>query len=98
MTYGLTSLTSQEADPERLLTITRSYWGIESGLRYRRGKTLREDITRMTHTRLAEAMAILNNPVLGPILQGRWRYLPHARRRYSAHLEETLTLILLASA
>ena len=96
VTYGLTSLTSQEAGPERLLTMTRSYWGIENGLHYRRGKTLREDITRMTHTRFAEAMAILNNLVLGLILQGRWRYLPHARRHYRAHLEEALTLILLA--
>jgi predicted transposase YbfD/YdcC len=32
--YGITSLTAQEAGAKRLLEITRSHWGIESGLHY----------------------------------------------------------------
>ena len=43
--YGLTSLSSQQADPASLLAFRRKYWGIESGLHYRRDVTLHEDAT-----------------------------------------------------
>lgn len=33
--YGLTSLTHQKANPEKLLAIVRSAWGIENVLHYR---------------------------------------------------------------
>jgi predicted transposase YbfD/YdcC len=45
--YGITSLTTQEADAARLLEITRGHWGIESGLHFRRDVTLREDRSRV---------------------------------------------------
>ena len=92
--YGLTSLTPAQADAERLLGITRDYWGIENGLHYRRDKTLHEDGTRMTRSPLAEAMAILNNLVVGLMTWQAWPFLPSARRHYSAHLEDALTLLL----
>jgi len=92
--YGLTSLTPTEASAERLLDITRDYWGIENGLHYRRDKTLHEDGTRMTHSPLAEAMATLNNLIIGLMTWQGWRFLPSARRYYSAHLEGALTLLL----
>ena len=34
--YGMTSLNAAEASPKRLLWLSRSYWGIENGLHYRR--------------------------------------------------------------
>jgi predicted transposase YbfD/YdcC len=37
--YGLTSLTSKQASPKRLLSIVRSEWSIENGLHYRRDVT-----------------------------------------------------------
>ena len=46
--YGLTSLSSAAASPERLMKIVRSEWGIENGLHYRRDVTFHEDATRMT--------------------------------------------------
>lgn len=92
--YGLTSLTATEASAERLLGITRDYWGIEDGLHYRRDKTLHEDGTRMTRAPLAEAMAILNNLIIGLMHWQAWRFLPTARRYYSAHLENALALLL----
>ena len=92
--YGLTSLSREEADAERLLEITRSYWGIENGLHYRRDKTLREDDTRMTHCTLAMAMATLNNLVIGLMAWQDWRFLPSARRYYNAHVEGALALLL----
>jgi predicted transposase YbfD/YdcC len=96
-TYGLTSLTAAQASPARLLNLVREYWGIENGLHYRRDKTLREDATRMTHPALAQAMATLNNLIIGLVAQAGWRYLPTARRHYNARLNEALTLVLRAT-
>jgi predicted transposase YbfD/YdcC len=92
--YGLTSLTPAEASAERLLGITRDYWGIENGLHYRRDKTLHEDGTRMTDSPLSEAMATLNNLLVGLMAWQGWPFLPAARRYCSAHIEDTLTLLL----
>jgi predicted transposase YbfD/YdcC len=92
--YGLTSLSAEEADAERLLETTRTYWGIENGLHYRRDKTLQEDATRMTHSPLAEAMSTLNNLVIALMSWQGWRFLPSARRHYSAHPQEALAILL----
>jgi predicted transposase YbfD/YdcC len=79
--YGITSLTREEVSPQKLLQMTRSYWGIENDLRYRRDVTLHEDYTRMTRKNSARVMACLNNLVLGLLIgKLKYRYLPSARR------------------
>ena len=55
--YGLTSLRREEITPRHLLDKTRSYWGIENGLHYRRDVTLREDYTRMTKGRTGRSLS-----------------------------------------
>jgi len=92
--YGLTSLSRQQADAARLLTLVRDYWGIENGLHYRRDTTLHEDATRMTHPTLAQAMATFNNLVIGLVIQKGWPYLPEARRYYDANPKAALALLL----
>jgi predicted transposase YbfD/YdcC len=93
--YGFTSLSREEITPLRLLNKTRSYWGIENGLHYRRDVTLREDYTRMTKGKAGQAMACLNNLILGIILSKRkYRTIPTARRYFSAHPAEALDLFL----
>lgn len=92
--YGLTSLTRAKAGPTQLLTCVRDYWGIENGLHLRRDKTLHEDATRMTHPRLAEAMALLNNLVIGLALRTGRHNLAAARRHYDACLPDALSLVL----
>jgi predicted transposase YbfD/YdcC len=92
--YGITSLKPEEAGPGRLLELVRGYWGIENGLHYRRDKTLHEDATRMTKPALAEAMAIINNLIVGLAAQRGWRNLPQARRHYDACLQDALNLVL----
>jgi len=92
--YGLTSLSREEIPPAKLLALLRSYWGIENGLHYRRDVTLLEDRTRMTKPAMGQAMACINNLVLGLLLaKKKYRYLPAARRFYSAHPTQALALI-----
>jgi predicted transposase YbfD/YdcC len=93
--YGFTSLSREEIAPRTLLEMTRSYWGIENGLHYRRDVTLREDYTRMTKGKAGQAMACLNNLILGILLsKKKYPTIPAARRYFSAHPAEALDLFL----
>lgn len=91
--YGLTSLTAQKASPERLLSIVRSEWGIENGLHYRRDVTFQEDHTRMTDKKMGQAMAIINNLVIGLINTQGFDNHAHARRVFNASPAKALELI-----
>lgn len=92
--YGITSMSREEIAPARLLQMTRSYWGIENGLHYRRDVTLLEDRIRMTKENMGQAMACINNLVLGILLgKQKYRYIPSARRFYNANPAEALALV-----
>jgi len=92
--YGFTSLSREEISPKMLLKHTRSYWGIENGLHYRRDVTLREDRTRMTKGNTAQVMACLNNLIIGLVLtKTNYPYLPDARRYFDAFPNKAFALI-----
>jgi predicted transposase YbfD/YdcC len=92
--YGLTSLSPEEAPPEKLLSLVRNYWGIESGLHYRRDVTLREDATRLSVGDAGHMMAIFNNLVIGLCLRYSGHNLAKARRLFCAQPSTALGLIL----
>lgn len=92
--YGMTSLTSQQANAEKLLAMVRQHWMVENGLHYRRDWTLREDYCRLRIGEAAQAMAVINNLIIGLALRAGFRYLPDARRKYNAQPLEGLKLIL----
>ena len=91
--YGLTSLSPQQAKPERLLDLFQEYWGIECGLHYRRDVTLHEDATRFTNEKAAQNMAILNNLVIGLCFSQGFSNLASARRFFDAHLSSAIKLL-----
>lgn len=92
--YGFTSLSREKIAPPQLLTLIRSYWGIENGLHYRRDVTLREDRTRMSKRNAARLMACLNNLVLALLIgKLKFRYLPSARRYFAAFPAQALALL-----
>jgi predicted transposase YbfD/YdcC len=95
--YGITSLTAQEADAERLLDLTRRHWGIESGLHYRRDVTLHEDRGRVRTGYAAHTVAVINNVVLGLFARLGYTSAPEARRHFAAHFDEAVNLVLRAS-
>lgn len=91
--YGLTSLTPQDASPAKLLALSRQYWGIESGLHYRRDVTLHEDATRLTIGAAGHNMAILNNLLIGLCIRNGLSNIAKARRLLCAHPKYALELI-----
>jgi predicted transposase YbfD/YdcC len=92
--YGLTSLQSQKAGPQRLLQIVRSEWGIENSLHYRRDVTFQEDATRITHKSTARAMATINNLVSSLLAIQGFHNFARARRLFDAHPQQALAIIL----
>lgn len=92
--YGVTSLTARQAPPERLLALVRAHWSIENGLHYRRDDTLREDRCTLRREHAPEAMAVLNNLVLGLLLRRGVKNVPDARRDFAADPKQALDLIL----
>jgi predicted transposase YbfD/YdcC len=93
ISYGVTSLTRQQAEADRLLAIVRAHWGIENKLHFRRDDTLKEDRCRLKGQG-AQAMATINNLVLGLLRNSGFVTLPDARRYYAANLPTAIALIL----
>jgi predicted transposase YbfD/YdcC len=92
--YGLTSLSPEQASPKKLIHLLRSYWGIESGLHYRRDVTLHEDETRLTLGQAGHNLAIFNNLTISLCLRNGFNNLAKARRFFCAKPAEALKLIL----
>ena len=88
--YGITSLSPERGPASQLLEWTQNYWGIENGLHYRRDVTLLEDATRISNVDQAEAMAVLNNFIVGLTNKLGFSNLASAQRAFEA----TLTLAL----
>ena len=82
--YGLTSRPPERSSPQHLLDLTRSYWGIENGLHYRRDVTFHEDAIRLTLGNAGRSMAALNNLVIGLCLREHGSNVAQARRYFSA--------------
>jgi predicted transposase YbfD/YdcC len=62
--YGITSLSRERADAQRLLELTRQHWGIENGSHYRRDVTLGEDQSRVRKGSAPQILAGLRNSIL----------------------------------
>lgn len=92
--YGITSLSADQASPQKLLCMLRSYWQIENRLHYCRDVTLHEDSTRFKQRNAAHIMAIINNLVLALIAKTHYHLVPPARRFFAAHPDQALSLLL----
>ncbi len=89
--YGITSLSPERGPASRLLEWTQNYWGIENGLNYRRDVTLLEDAIRISNVDQAEAMAVLNNFIVGLTNKLGFSNLASAQRAFEATLTFALS-------
>jgi len=91
---GLTSLTADVASPHRLLELVRGHWGIENTLHWRRDVLLQEDRTRTKSVPFGQAIACLNNLVIGLACRLGWQNLAQARRHFDAHPDDALKALM----
>ena len=90
--YGLTSLSPQQAKPQRLMKLLRNYWDIEKYLHYRKDVTLREDAIRATVSHSEHNLAIFNNLVIALFLTNGCKNLARARRVFDARPDQALEI------
>lgn len=62
--HGITSLSRERADAQRLLELSRWHWGIENGSHYRRDVTLGEDQSRVRKGSAPQILAGLRNSII----------------------------------
>jgi len=62
--YGITSLTRDKADANRLLALVRAHWGIENKVFYVRDQTLGEDACRVRKQSAPVVFSALRNGVV----------------------------------
>lgn len=91
--YGLTSLSQAKASTERLLCLSRTYWGIENGLHHRRDVTFHEDATRQTVGHAGRVMATINSLLISLLRHTGATNIAQARRECAADLTQTLSLL-----
>jgi predicted transposase YbfD/YdcC len=92
--YGITSLTRAQADAGRLLTLTRDHWGIENRLHYVRDETFGEDRCRVRRGSAPQLLAAVRNVAIYLLEGVAAASKAAATRRFAAHPQEALPLIL----
>jgi hypothetical protein len=92
--YGVTSLKPEDANPQRLLALSRDHWSIENRLHWVRDVTFDEDRCRVRRGAGAQVMASLRNLAVSLLRMAGARYIPYALRR-CARLDDSMVFRLI---
>jgi predicted transposase YbfD/YdcC len=91
---GITSLSPEKADAERLLALSRGHWGIENRLHWVRDVTLREDECRVRHPGIAQVLASMRNTVVRLLRGSGIKPLIAAIEYFAEHRDKAIECIL----
>lgn len=91
--YGITSLTPDQAAPDRLLCLSRHHWHIENQSHWVRDVTFDEDRSQVRSDSIPQVMAALRNTVIGLIRWAGNTSIAATCRRFSAQPWSALELI-----
>ncbi len=98
MVYGITSLSPAQADPARLLALTRAHWAIETTVHWIRDVTFDEDRCRVRKQAGAHVMATLRNLVISLLRLAGATNIAAALRECAWHPARAFRLLGLARA
>ncbi|NSW56311.1 MAG: ISAs1 family transposase [Armatimonadetes bacterium] len=90
--YLITSLPPEQADPGRLLELSRGHWGIENRLHWVRDVTFDEDRCQVRSGAAPQVMSALRNFVIGVLRCAGASNIAAALRTYAAHPNRALAL------
>jgi len=93
VTYGLTSLSREQALPEHVEWFWRQHWTIENRDHYVRDDTMGEDRGQAHKGSAAQALAALRNAVIALIRYQGWTNIAAALRHYGSFPQRALQLI-----
>lgn len=92
--YLITTLTREQASPERLLELVRGHWGIENRSHYVRDVTFQEDHSRLRTGNAPQILASLRNLVITLIHRHGSSQIASTRRSLSSHPERACAWLL----
>lgn len=93
VSFGVTSLSSERASPDKLLALNRGHWSIENGLHWVRDVTFDEDRSQVRKGAAAQAMASLRNLAISLLRLAGARNIAEAVRHCAAKVSRSLRLI-----
>ncbi len=93
LTYGLTSLTPEQADLATLETFWRGHWTIENQSHYVRDVTCHEDAGQAWVGQTPQALAALRNGALALFRLAGWTNMAAAFRHVGASVSRAFTLL-----
>ena len=93
LAYAVTSLSPQEAIPERLLHLWRGHWGIENRVHWVRDVTMDEDRSQVRTGAAPQVMAALRNMTISLLRLAGEPNIAAALRRHAAHPAKPLALV-----
>ncbi len=91
--YGVTSLTSEQADPGCLLQYIRQHWHIENQSHWVRDVTFDEDRSQVRGGSIPPVMAAIRNTVIGLMRYWGESNIAAACRRLAAQPYEAMKMI-----
>ena len=91
--YGVTSLRSERATPERLITLVRGQWQIENKSHWVRDVTFDEDRSQVRCGNIPQVMAALRNTAIGLLRGAGYPNIAAACRQLAAQPLQALALI-----
>jgi predicted transposase YbfD/YdcC len=91
--YGVTSLSSERATPERVLDLVRGHWSIENKSHWVRDVTFDEDRSQVRCGSIPQVMAALRNTAIGLLRWAGHTNIAAACRRLAAQPAQALALI-----
>ncbi len=91
--FAVTSLLPAQADPARLLALSRGHWPIENGLHGVRDVTLGEEACQVRSGQAPAVFAACRNTCLGLLRRAGYRNVAAALRRHARYPREALALL-----
>lgn len=91
--YGISSLSPQRANAQRLLALVRGHWEIENRLHWVRDVTLGEDACRVRSGDAAQVLAALRNAVVHLLEQVTAASKAAATRHFAIRPQEAFPLV-----
>jgi hypothetical protein len=93
VTYGLVSMTPQEAGAVAIERLWRGHWTIENQQHHVRDVTFGEDAGHAAQGNTAHVLAALRNGLLMLFRSANWRSIPDALAHYGAAVSRAWALI-----
>jgi len=91
--YGITSLTTWQANPADVLDFNRGHWGIENREHYVRDVTFDEDRSQVRTGSSPQIMATMRNIAISLLRLAGWTNIKQATEKIGRRLDQVLTLL-----